>query len=285
LLTLGNGASELIDLITRIAPQGSFKPGPFTVKGVPVQYKEYQRASEANDRVVLKPDDKTPEAIRAIINPSNPTGDFLPLVELREYIEKHCAEGSFVMVDESMLPWEGPNWREQSLVSAIDWMQQLYREKNISVWVIHSWTKLWSCPGIRVGSVVAATQDHLFQLKKKQVPWSLNCCALSFLNEVVKDEEFLTNTWEINTAWRAYCIKRLEDEHPTWNHRGTKWISWIWIDLGDEETTQKAISLAKNAGVPVRPGSQGYDCPTCIRIGIRDPKYQNILFKAWETLK
>lgn len=41
-----------------------------------------------------------------------------------------------------------------------------------------SWTKIWSCTGVRLGSVVAPTAEKLAAVKAKQVPWSVNCVAL-----------------------------------------------------------------------------------------------------------
>eukprot|EP01120_Amphizonella_sp_Union-15-10_P013559 TRINITY_DN62_c0_g1_i1.p1 TRINITY_DN62_c0_g1~~TRINITY_DN62_c0_g1_i1.p1 ORF type:complete len:365 (+),score=58.08 TRINITY_DN62_c0_g1_i1:85-1179(+) len=284
-LILGNGASELIDLITRIAPPGPFRPGPFVVHGNPVQYREYERAAKANDRKILHPDDKEKEAITAIVNPSNPTGDYFPLEKLKAFIEERCSEGSFVMVDESMLPWEGPRWTDQSLISAKDWISSMYSTKNISIWIVHSWTKIWSCPGLRIGSAITPTKSHKNTIKQKQVPWSLNTCALAFLTEVVKDEEFMKQTWETNRTWRDRMLKKLKKNHPNWQLNGVEFASWIWIDLGNENTAQRAVSSAKLAGVPVRSGKSGYRCDTCLRVGIREPRFQDILFDAWKTLE
>jgi len=128
--TMGNGASELIDLITRQAPKGPFKPGPSIVDNTAVQYMEYQRSAEADGRTVLHYNDPQAESISAIINPCNPTGVFLNIEELKTHISTKCASNSYVLVDESMLPWYGENWREQSLSSIPDWIEKLYKEKE-----------------------------------------------------------------------------------------------------------------------------------------------------------
>lgn len=46
------------------------------------------------------------------------------------------------------------------------------------MWIMTSWTKIWSCTGVRLGSVVAPTAAKLAAVKAKQVPWSVNCVAL-----------------------------------------------------------------------------------------------------------
>ncbi|RKO86694.1 hypothetical protein BDK51DRAFT_48997 [Blyttiomyces helicus] len=94
-ILLGNGASELIDLVTRAAPAGAWKPGPW-----PVQYKEYERSAIALGRTVLTPADPTPAGLTCIVNPNNPTGDYMHIEELKAYIEVNVPDGTDVMVGE-----------------------------------------------------------------------------------------------------------------------------------------------------------------------------------------
>jgi hypothetical protein len=105
--------------------------------------------------------------------------------ELMNYLESTCKPGTTVIIDESMQPWVGPNWREDSLVSKGVWRRHMSVEKGINVFVMHSWTKIWSCAGIRLGSVIAPTPQLMVQIKAKQVPWSVNNVALTFLTVAI----------------------------------------------------------------------------------------------------
>merc|ERR1719379_2139705 len=91
-------------------------------------------------------------AILAVINPCNPTGEYLPVEELKTFIEeksiKDGRQGCCVLVDESMQLWRGENWREDSLVSQREWVRKMDAEHGVQVFIIHSWTKIWSCPGV-----------------------------------------------------------------------------------------------------------------------------------------
>lgn len=107
-------------------------------------------------------------------------------------------------IDESMQVWLGPGWREDSLTSQHEWLSRMSNERKIDVWVMISWTKIWSCPGIRLGSVVGPTPEALHRIKQNQVPWSVNTMALAFTSEVVKDHAFLQRTWELTPQWRAH---------------------------------------------------------------------------------
>jgi hypothetical protein len=77
--------------------------------------------------------------------------------------------------DESMQPWLGPNWREDSLIGEREWAKQLSEEDGIHVWIMTSWTKIWSCTGVRLGSVVAPTAALQAAVKAKQVRAAATC--------------------------------------------------------------------------------------------------------------
>jgi histidinol-phosphate/aromatic aminotransferase/cobyric acid decarboxylase-like protein len=159
-LILGNGASELIDMVARLAPEGSWKPG-----NTKVQYMEYERSATNYNRKKANWDDKSAR-LTCMVNPTNPTGDYLPVEEMKKFIETNCGNGSFVVIDESMQPWVGPNWQKDSLVSQRDWVYNLFATRGISVFVIHSWTKLWSCPGIRLGSILTPTEEAATEMRR-----------------------------------------------------------------------------------------------------------------------
>ncbi|KNC96731.1 uncharacterized protein SPPG_07940 [Spizellomyces punctatus DAOM BR117] len=281
-LLLGNGASELIDLVTRAAPEGPWKPGPWKI-----QYKEYERSAIALGRTVLRPDHPTSAALTCIVNPNNPTGDYMPIEELKSYIETTVADNTVVMVDESMQPWHSPEFRHDSLISQSEWLKNMFNTRGIAVFIMHSWTKLWSCTGLRLGSVVCPTVDHCIKLKKVQVPWSVNLPALKFLEVVTSDEEkdYLDETWAVTSEWRASLVERLEELcNGQWEIHGKPFLSWVWIDMKDARVAADAVTLAKRAGVPVRAGVHGYACDTCVRAAVRKPEQVDVLVQAWKGL-
>ena len=68
-----------------------------------------------------------------------------------------------------MQPWLGPHWRSDSLIHAREWAAGLAASRGVHVWVMTSWTKIWSCTGVRLGSVVAPTPEAARRIKRKQV--------------------------------------------------------------------------------------------------------------------
>jgi histidinol-phosphate/aromatic aminotransferase/cobyric acid decarboxylase-like protein len=271
-LILGNGASELIDMVARLAPEGCWKPG-----NTKVQYMEYERSATNYERKKIMWNDKSAR-LTCMVNPTNPTGDYLPIEEMKAYIETNCGDGSFVVVDESMQPWVGPNWHKDSLVSQGAWVKRMYETRKISVYVIHSWTKLWSCPGIRLGSILTPTEADATEMRRIQVPWSVNGPALAFLSAAIQDVDYLESTWETTPKFRKNLVDGILAINPDWKIFGKSWSSWLWIDCGD--SAKACVDACKAAGVPIRWGKYGYECPTYIRIGVRDAEYHEPLFEA-----
>lgn len=279
LMQLGNGASELIDLVIRSVRPGGWRPG-----GTLTQYKEYERASEANGRATLSHDD--PHAVlTCIVNPTNPTGDYLTIDAMKQYIETTCPNHHTVIVDESMQPWVGPAWRSDSLLHQREWVMKLCQERQIDVWVMTSWTKIWSCTGIRIGSVVGPTPTHIQNIKKHQVPWSVNSMALAFISAVVKDDAYMQRTWHITPLWHKNLVDALHARWPTWTVHGQAFLSWVWVNTHSERMADQAVQQAKAAGVPIRSGRPGYNLPTYIRIAVRNATSTNVLIEALSNIE
>ena len=49
------------------------------------------------------------------------------------------------------------------------WVRWMSEERGVDVFVIHSWTKIWACTGVRLGSVVAPTSTHMARIRARQV--------------------------------------------------------------------------------------------------------------------
>ncbi|KAI9320714.1 pyridoxal phosphate-dependent transferase [Dichotomocladium elegans] len=287
-LLMGNGASELIDLVVRKALQHCNERGVETprFKGGPwnVQYQEYQRSAQTNGFKIESPTYGDRVELLCIVNPCNPTGDYFERKELEAFIEANVARGGTVIVDESMQPWVSREFRADSLITAHAFVSRMWAEHQVSVHIMHSWTKIWCCTGLRVGSVICPTDGHCEALRKIQVPWSVNGPALAFVEAVVRDQAFLDETWNNTTRLRAYLCSKLAELDPTWVPHGKPFLSWVWLDMRDATKAAKAIDLARQAGVPVRSGKPGYECPTFVRVAVRKEEHVDHLINAWKAL-
>ncbi|XP_053992328.1 histidinol-phosphate aminotransferase-like isoform X3 [Hylaeus volcanicus] len=279
-LVLGNGASELIDLCIRLAPGKTWRAGPCEP-----QYQEYAR-SAANYKRTKLPFQSQSADLLCIVNPSNPTGKYFTVNDMMHNLENawNVPHGSTVIVDESMQPWIGSLWREESLISKGEWISFMAHEKQIKIFIIHSWTKLWSCTGLRVGSILCPTDHDCLNISRYQVPWSMNSAAIAFLAAVVKDEEYLNKTWKWTSIWRAQLCEGLSRIFPNWTFHGANFISFIWIDTHNESVAQECVLQCRKGGMPIRWGGLGYESPTCIRIAVRSNEKNQLLIQCLNTI-
>jgi histidinol-phosphate/aromatic aminotransferase/cobyric acid decarboxylase-like protein len=191
-------------------------------------------------------------------------------------------------IDESMQPWHSALFRDDSLTQQAEFAADLYARRNVSLYVLHSWTKIWSCTGLRLGSIICPTADHCSELKKAQVPWSVNTPALAFLDTVVKDDQYMQETWDGTSQLRLYLIEQLSalpaSQRENFEYKGKEFLSWVWIDMKSEQLASEAVRLAKDAGVPVRSGQPGYIRPTHVRVAVREKQFVDVLIAAWKAL-
>jgi histidinol-phosphate/aromatic aminotransferase/cobyric acid decarboxylase-like protein len=287
-LILGNGASELLDLLIRsirydknmsIYQSKSWKPGSSTV-----QYVEYERSCnncnyEKKDYMEINTD------VTCIINPCNPTGEYKNINELKNYISSYCRPNSIVIVDESMQLWVGENFRSDSLLSQTEWINNMYAESKIAIFIIHSWTKFFCCTGIRIGSIICPNDLYCNLLLKYMTPWSCNILALKYLDGCINDNDYMCKTWNTTTAIRENMVNIINSMYPSWTIYGEKFLSWIWIDTHSAEFAKLIYEMCKFNGVPIRLGVNGYKLPSFIRIGVRSDESNQFLFKILNELK
>lgn len=270
-LLFGNGASELIDLICRLAPEGQYCINPH----VQVQYREYQRACKNAGRTAVE--DPSKASVICLVNPNNPTGDFLERGDMESWIEKNASPGSWVVVDESMLFWAGSNWHTRG-VSA-EFVQRM-ADRFINVFLVTSWTKIFSCTGIRIGSVMCPSVAKKTQLEAKMVPWSVTMFAREYLKAALQERSYLERTWHSTPLWRSHIVSRLQNVHPEWTFHGMPWLSWVWVDTHDPAVAEDVYRVALECGCPVRHAKSGYDRPSVVRLAVRRPYDFSVLYQA-----
>lgn len=132
----------------------------------PPTFGEYERAIRAADGRVVEARGRppafdvplpAPAALAVLCNPNNPTGRYLT----RPAVEAIAARVGHLVIDAAYEPLAEGQW------DAID----LVRD-GASVLVIHSLTKLFAMPGIRLGYVVAS-EAIAERLRRIQPPWPL----------------------------------------------------------------------------------------------------------------
>ncbi len=179
-LIIGNGATELIaliklTLIDRIAvPIPTF--GEYIEKMKDARDAEVY-ALDPEDRYQLHLDDylswvnKRKLTCLLVINPGNPTGQFIHLEEMVEFL--HSARGmELVIVDESFIDFAGDPI--PSLLPIADQFTNLL--------IVRSMSKHCGVPGLRLGYCYSSNLYILNRLRRFLPTWNLNTIAQYFLS-------------------------------------------------------------------------------------------------------
>jgi len=206
-IVVGNGAAELIDLIVRVLnPQttaiavpcfgeygdavrkigGSLYELPLSEERCFVLGSDHPQLDEARARASLF----------VFGSPNNPTGQ---LVE-PELLTALADGGAYVVVDEAFMDFVP----EESRYSLID-----TAAKHDRLFVIRSMTKFYSIPGIRLGYLVGSPRI-VSEMKRLQVPWSVNSLAQQIGEAVIGDAAFAERTFEWLRTERSWLIAELE---------------------------------------------------------------------------
>lgn len=179
-LVLGNGATELItaiekELITDIAiPVPTFSEYLEKLRDSN-SARLYQLPAENDYQLHLNHFaewiEKNQISAALIINPGNPTGQFIPPDELKRFVRR-MSSLQVILVDESFIDFSSAE--NASLMKEI--------ESFPHVIVIRSMSKHCGVPGLRLGYCCTANEKFLSQIKASLPVWNISSISEYFLS-------------------------------------------------------------------------------------------------------
>ena len=198
----GNGAAELIKALMEIESDshiGIIRP----------TFEEYPNRLPKESLVTFIPKDNTyryradelmtffeanPVDTLLIINPDNPSGNFIPKSDLLSLCDWSKKKGIRLMIDESFVDFS-EDWENNSLLhdELLEQYPQLLVMKSIS--------KSFGVPGIRLGILASANKQLITSMKKQVSIWNLNAFAEFFMQIYNKYEK----------DYKAACSKFLKE--------------------------------------------------------------------------
>ncbi|WBA57172.1 aminotransferase class I/II-fold pyridoxal phosphate-dependent enzyme [Providencia sp. 21OH12SH02B-Prov] len=188
-IAVGNGAAELIDTLAQYKNEklGLFIPTfeeyssrfkSVALKKLNSQNFSYNKndiinLAQENDGVIL-------------INPDNPSGNFIPYKDLLELINWFKINKKTFIVDESFV-----DFAENGLNSTL--MKEEILNMYSGLIVIKSISKSYGVPGIRLG-VIASSNIELISAIKKSIPvWNINSLGEFFFQIIGKYEKIYSS--------------------------------------------------------------------------------------------
>ena len=172
-ILVGNGAAELIKSLMGYldGKVGFIRP----------TFDEYPNRYNREDSIDFTPDNRdysyTANDLMAyfdehkvdtliLINPDNPSGNYIPKADLLRLIEWSKVEGMRIVVDESFADFSDEldnTLIEQSILVA-----------NSHLYVMKSISKSYGVPGLRLGVLASGDQETIAKMKKDVAIWNIN---------------------------------------------------------------------------------------------------------------
>ena len=172
-IVVGNGAAELIKSFMEmqdgkigfVRPTFEEYPNRYTKENSVVFVPSNKDFSYTADDVMDFFDDKDIKTL-VIINPDNPSGNYIPKDDLLHLIEWADKKGFKLVIDESFVDFSDclePTIIEQSLL-----------DNNKHLFVVKSISKSYGVPGIRLGILASGDADTISYIKKDVAIWNIN---------------------------------------------------------------------------------------------------------------
>ena len=134
-----------------------------------------------------------------IINPDNPSGNFIPKADLLKLADWSKAKGIQLMIDESFVDFS-EDYEHNSLLH--DDLLETYP----NLIVMKSISKSFGVPGIRLGILASAKKELIARMKKEVSIWNLNSFAEFFMQIYNKYEK------DYKTACGKFVAERADFE-------------------------------------------------------------------------
>lgn len=282
---VGNGAAELIkSLMERVEGR---------IGVVYPTFQEYPNRKEQTEIIGFTPDNAdltytADDLIRfyadkqlstlLLINPDNPSGNFIPMVDVLR-LATWCKErGIFFVVDESFVDFS-ENFRNNSLLHN----EILQAYPNLAV--MKSISKSYGVPGLRLG-VLASSDEELINWMKHDVSiWNINSFAEFYMQIFGKYQKDYDRACQKFIAERERFMARLTDIPflrviPS---QANYFLCQITEKYTSEELTRRLL-MDFNILIKDCDNKDGLKNKNYVRIAVRDQKDNDTLVDALKTL-
>lgn len=195
-IVLGNGAAELIEIITK-SLKGRFGLYGPTFEEYTARFKDIDLRIPESEGFRYGKDDVISLANEndgvILINPDNPSGNFIPYQEIIDILEDFHSKGKYLILDESFL-----DFAENGFDSSVLNTSNLERFPNLVV--IKSIGKSHGVGGLRLGVLASSNTDLVKSVKSKIPVWNINSIAEFYMQIIGKYE----------SEYQAGCMKLIQ---------------------------------------------------------------------------
>ena len=212
-IVVGNGAAELIQVFmeNQQGRAGFIRP----------TFEEYPNRYCIEDSVYMKVDNErftyraeeiirffgmNPVDILILVNPDNPSGNYLNKEELLKLVEWCRQKKVLLIIDESFVDFVDNGESLEHLTFISDDILETYK----GLFVIKSISKSYGIPGARLGVMASANKEVIKNIKKKLPVWNINSFGESYMQIAEKYRKDYVEAIDKIRSTRSDFFKKLE---------------------------------------------------------------------------
>lgn len=281
-IVVGNGAAELISslgeaLTGKVAvPYPTFNEYPERFKNceiVPIYTDKNDFTYTAAD--VLKAVKEGGANTVLLINPDNPSGNFLTKNEVLGLLKELKALNVKLIFDESFIDFAEKSIR-YTLLS-----QEIIDEYDNLV-VVKSISKSYGVPGLRLGVLASKNADYVNMIKKSNAIWNINSFGEYFLQIYEKYSKTYAAACDSIANERARFIAELSKFKQLKVYPSQ--ANFILVKLDGIRADVLAVDLLEKSNLFIKDltGKKCFDQQNYIRLAVRDQTDNDLLI---QTLK
>lgn len=213
-----------------------------------------------------------------LINPDNPTGNFIPLDDLCKLAGWCEAHSVRLILDESFVDFSEA-WATSSFLC------DSYLEAYPHLVVVKSISKSYGVPGLRLGILASADQALISSLKRKVSIWNINSFAEFFMQIFTKYEKDYETACEKFVNVRSEFLKELNT--ISYLHPMPTQANFVFCEVLPPFTAQSvALALLKKHNILISAcgAKKGIEPNRYIRLAIRSTADNRCLIEALKNL-
>lgn len=283
-IVVGNGAAELIASAAKYIsgkvgiPYPTFNEyperlGKAEVISIPVT-EDFSYTAEDIIRCVEKQNLKTV----ILINPDNPSGNFLEKAEVLKLCRRLKEKGVALIFDESFIDFAEKEKRYTLIDETL-----LADYPNLTV--IKSISKSFGVPGLRLGVLASADESYIEKIKKTNTIWNINSFAEYFLQIYDKYSKTYKTACDLIAAERKRFSERLS-QLPGLRVFPSQ-ANYLMCRLDKGIVPEKlASTLLERYNIFIKDLStkRGFENGNYIRLAVRDSADNDALIAALEAV-
>jgi histidinol-phosphate/aromatic aminotransferase/cobyric acid decarboxylase-like protein/choline kinase len=285
-ICIGNGAAELIKSIV------GYLKGKMGVC-FPT-FEEYSNRKSEDELVKFTPDngnysysanelreffsDKDISSL-LLINPDNPSGNFIPKQELMQLLDWTREAGITIIIDESFVDFAESEEKSSLLENKL-----LIDFPNLII--IKSISKSYGVPGLRLGIIASSTTEIINFIKKDVSIWNINSVAEFYLQIFGKFEsDYVTACIAFIAERSRFYNKLIEIPYLRVIPSQANYFLCEALPPFDSTTLTKQLLCQKNILIKDCSKKKGFNAKSYVRIAVKDQESNDKLCLALSELK